>query len=89
MLKLHNKIRITKVLHQSSSKAFKGAKVGDVLLLEIPVKDVTFGSCAGVYASYIEVTNLRTGYKGSTSMTLFTQCLNYNYEYEEYGNETG
>lgn len=49
--------------------------------MEIEVKDVTFGSSAGVYASTIYITNLRTGYKGNTTMTLCASALS-NYEYD-------
>jgi hypothetical protein len=83
ILILRNKIQITDIKHKSSSKALKGVKVGDILLLEIEVKDVTFGSRAGVYASAIEVTNLRTGYKNNTTMTLFANAFKGNYKYIE------
>lgn len=79
---LKGKIQINEIKRKSYSKAFKGVKVGDILLLEIEVKDVTFGSSAGVYASTIYITNLRTGYKGNTTMTLCASALS-NYEYIE------
>lgn len=82
-LKLKSAVKVTKVLHKSCAKALKGTRVGDVLLLEIEVKNVTFGSSAGVYASYIDVTNLRTKNKEFISMTNFANSFFPNYEYEE------
>lgn len=80
---LKTKIKITEIKKESASKTLKGVKVGDVLLLEIEVKDVTFGSSAGIYASMIEVTNLRTGYRNDTTMTLFANTFKNNYKYVE------
>lgn len=81
---LRNKIQITAIKHKSASKALKDVLVGDVILLEIEIKNVTFGSRAGVYASTIYVTNLRTGYKNNTTMTLLSNAFEKNnYEYIE------
>ena len=82
-MKLDKVVEVTKILHKSYAKALKDVKVGDILIFEITIKDVTFGARNGVYATYVDITNLRTENKGFMSMTQFANIFLKQYEYEE------
>ena len=82
-MKLDKVVEVTKILHKSYAKALKDVKVGDILIFEITIKDVTFVARNGVYATYVDITNLRTENKGFMSMTQFANIFLKQYEYEE------
>ena len=67
-MKLDKVVEVTKILHKSYAKALKDVKVGDILVFEITIKDVTFGARNGVYATYVDITNLRTKNKTDAQM---------------------
>lgn len=82
MLKLRNAVRIIDIIKQSSANALKDVCIGDVLLLETNIEDKS-GASNGIYATYINITNLHTKHKGYLSMTQFAKLFLGNYKYEE------
>ncbi len=67
-------LTITKINRKTKSKMFKDLKVGDKILLSIPVEYA--GMNKGTYASYIKVENLQNGDYTYKSFNQITGCLN-------------
>jgi hypothetical protein len=58
-------ITIIKINKKSKAKMFESLKVGDKIEFSVPVKAV--GRNGGTYATYIKVTNIKTGESTSGS----------------------
>lgn len=65
-----NILVVKKILSKTSAKMFKNLKIGDQIILSIPVQSA--GSNRGTYASYIKIKNMKTNEVASCS---FNQIL--------------
>ena len=81
MITLKSKIRVVKVNKKSSSPAFKGLKIGDVIEMSIPVKAVG-GDRGSTHAAYIKCLNTRTQQESHLSFNQIEKTLEC-VEYEE------
>lgn len=67
-------LEVIEIKKKTKAEMFKSLKVGDKILLSIPVK--TAGSNRGTYASYIKVENLQNGECTYKSFNQIVDILN-------------
>ncbi|MCY8549455.1 hypothetical protein MOD25_05995 [Bacillus haynesii] len=67
-------LEVEKIITKTNAKMFKDLKIGDKIMLSIPVKKA--GSNRGTYASYITIENLQNGERAYKSFNQIEDMLN-------------
>jgi hypothetical protein len=72
-----NVLKVAKINKSTTAEVFKDLKVGDRILLSIPVTYAGTNTNRGTYASYIKVENLETGQVTYKSFNQLPRFLDY------------